>query len=100
MDIRRIIPKFVSLKEKRNFRTFVFFPSFQRDSRYPTNSNVDTAMGLNRRLSLRTSYHNPFASPERFVRFFRNSKFFFFFQYGFSSVSSPITTDVDGTTCR
>lgn len=25
-------------------------------------------MGLNRRLSLRTSYHNPFASPERFVR--------------------------------
>jgi len=43
------------------------FSCLKRDSRYATNSNVETAMGLNRRPSLLAGYHNPFTSPERFV---------------------------------
>jgi hypothetical protein len=40
----------------------------KRDARYAANSNVETAMGLNRRPSLLAGYHNHFSSPERFVR--------------------------------
>jgi hypothetical protein len=37
----------------------------QRDTRYPGNSPIETAIALNRRPSLLASYHNQYSSPER-----------------------------------